>query len=190
MEGFFVMVALVGAYILYRMYKREREEDEVVGTMTPSYTATPDDVKIADETRDLVIETLKEMGCDYEEVNELRIDFVYQGERFLVEAKNDCYFINVYDLWWYDLSTCCEVEEFAAMQKAINEVNANASCTVLYTVNQETERIGVHTRKNVLFIRQIPDLKGYLTSVLDDFFKVQRAVLTEIEKCKVREEQK
>ena len=70
MEGFFVMVALVGAYILYRMYKREREEDEVVGTTTPSYTATPDDVKIADETRDLVIETLKEMGCDYEEVNE------------------------------------------------------------------------------------------------------------------------
>lgn len=190
MEGIIVIGALVVAYILYRMYRYERKKNDEVGPTTPSSTATLGDAKIAYETRDLVIETLKELGCDYKEVNNLRIDFVYQGEQFLIEATNDCYFINVYDLWWYQLSTHCEVEEFAAMQKAINEVNTNANCTVLYIVNQETERIGVHTRKNMLFIRQIPELTVYLTSVLDDFFKVQRAVLAEIEKCKVKEEQK
>jgi hypothetical protein len=41
----------------------------------------------------------------------------------------------------------------------------------------------------MLFVRQIPDLKGYLISTLNDFFKVQRSVMTEIEKCKVTEEQ-
>ena len=56
--------ALVVAYILCRMYKYERKKDEVVGATTPSSTATLGDAKIAYETRDLVIETLKEMGCD------------------------------------------------------------------------------------------------------------------------------
>ena len=48
--------------------------------------------------------------------------------------------------------------------------------------------IGIHSKKNMLFIRQIPDLKGYLISVLNDFFKIQRDVMTEIEKSKEVEE--
>ena len=42
---------------------------------------------------------------------------------------------------------------------------------------------------SMLFIQQIPNLEGYLASVLDVFFKVQRTVITEIERMKVTEEQ-
>ena len=151
------------------------------------------DVEFEHETRDLVLETLREMGCEYEEgtegENDIRIFFTYQGERFMIEADNECYFINIYDLWWHHMSTYCDVEEFSAMQKTINQINAKASCTVLYTINKEAEEIGVHSKKNMLFVRQIPDLKGYLVSTLNDFFKVQRSVMSEIEKCKVTEEQ-
>ena len=183
MEGFIVMAALLGVYLFYMMYKNEREAEMEVGT-----TNTPTGGYIK-ETRDLVLETLRELGCEYEEAEELKIYFDYQGERFMIEANNECLYINVYDLWWHRLSTYCEVEEFAAMQKAINDINSYANCTVLYTIKKEAEMIGVHSRKNMLFVRQIPDLKGYLASTLDDFFKVQRSVMIEIEKSKVTEKQ-
>ena len=140
------------------------------------------------ETRDLVLETLRGMGCAFEEADGHSIYFDYQGERFMIEASNECLFINVYDLWWHHMLTCCDVEEFANMQKTVNRINAHANCTVLYTINQKVEEIGVHSKKNILFVRQIPDLKRYLACTLDDFFKVQRAVMTEIEKCKLTEE--
>ena len=81
------------------------------------------------------------------------------------------------------------MEEFARLQKAINYINAFVTCTVLYIIHKELEQIGVHTKKSVLFIPQIPNIDGYLVSVLDDFFKTQRLVVTEIEKMKVKEEQ-
>ena len=61
--------------------------------------------------------------------------------------------------------------------------------TVLYTIHQESEQIGVHTMRNILFIPEIPKIESYLVSVLNDFFKTQRLVVTEIEKMKVKEEQ-
>ena len=92
-------------------------------------------------------------------------------------------------MWWYHISTYCDLDEFAAMQKTINRINAHVNCTVLYTINQEAEEIGVHSKKNMLFVRQIPGLKDYLVSVLNDFYNIRRDVLIEIEKCKVTAEQ-
>jgi hypothetical protein len=196
MEGFIVMATFLGVYMFYKMYKNDQEAS--MNSNTSVYVPVDVDTNadmdtIVHETRDLVLETLREMGCEYEEgtegENDIRIFFTYQGERFMIEADNECYFINIYDLWWHHMSTYCDVDEFAAMQKTINRINAHANCTVLYTINQEAEEIGVHSKKNMLFVRQIPDLKGYLVSTLNDFFKVQRSVMSEIEKCKVTEEQ-
>lgn len=197
----FLVVLIIGgvnAYIYFYDKKAQKEElerdlerlERIRQEIESENTKV--DVEFEHETRDLVLETLREMECEYgegTEENDIRIRFSYQGEQFMIEADNDCFFINIYDLWWYHISTYCDVDEFAAMQKTINRINAHVNCTVLYTINQEAEEIGVHSKKNMLFVRQIPDLKGYLISTLNDFFKVQRSVMTEIEKCKVTEEQ-
>ena len=82
------------------------------------------------------------------------------------------------------------MEEFARLQKAINYINAFVTCTVLYIIHKELEQIGVHTKKSVLFIPQIPNIDGYLVSVLNEFFRTQRLFLTELEKYKVNEDQR
>ena len=198
----FLVVLIIGgvnAYIYFYDKKAQKEElerdlerlERIRQEIESENTKV--DVEFEHETRDLVLETLREMGCEYEEgtegENDIRIFFTYQGERFMIEADNECYFINIYDLWWHHMSTYCDVEEFSAMQKTINQINAKASCTVLYTINQEAEEIGVHSKKNMLFVRQIPGLKDYLVSVLNDFYNIRRDVLIEIEKCKVTAEQ-
>ena len=182
---FHVIVILV-IIVVSSVWKYNHDKEEEVEEMTGS---VPTDSVIKHETRDLVLETLAKMGGNYIEDENQGIIFSYQGHQFKIIAENDCPFIEVYDLWWHHLSAYCEVEEFAYLQKAINKVNQSATCTVLYTINKEADEIGVHSKVCILFIRQIPNIEGYLIHVLDDFFQVERTVLTEIERVKVAEEQ-
>lgn len=138
----------------------------------------------------LVQSTLHKIGCEpemEERENVTYVYFTYQGEKFTIECNDSCKFVVVYDTWWHELSTYSEVEEIADLHKTINLANQYSSCTVVYSINNEIEQIGVHTRRTILFIPQIPDIDHYLISVLGDFFKVQRFVLAELEKCKVTE---
>ena len=140
----------------------------------------------------LVLCTLRKIGCEPETEERGNLTWVYftfQGEKFTIECNDSCRFIVIYDTWWYEMSVYSDVEDIANLHKVINLANQHASCTVIHTVNQEIEEIGVHSRRNILFIPQIPEIDQYLVSVLSDFFKVQRYVMTELEKCKVREEQ-
>lgn len=77
------------------------------------------------------------------------------------------------------------VEEIANLHKVVNQANQQVNCTLLYTTNNEIEEIGVHSRQNLLFVKEIPEPDKYLMSVLSGFFKAQRLVLAELEKCKV-----
>ena len=140
----------------------------------------------------LVLCTLRKIGCEPE--TEVRghntwVFFTYQGERFSIECNDSCQFIVLYDTWWYQISIYSDVDEIADLHRTINVANQHAICSVFYTVNKEIEQIGVHSKRNTLFIPQIPYIDQYLVSVLNDFFKVQRFVMTELEKCNVREEQ-
>jgi len=201
-----VLIVFVAAvmYQTYLYYRDERNDCYVEGSGIHEEEEAPvqipeqqesniqnerkTDMEVTMGTRDLVFQTLRRIGCEYREEEENRILFKYQGEPFMIIANDNSFFIDVYDNWWYSLSTYCEVDEFARLQKVINHVNAFVNSTVLYTIHQESEQIGVHTKRNILFIPQIPEIESYLVSVLDDFFKTQRLVVTEIERIKVKEE--
>ena len=142
------------------------------------------------QTRELIINVLKKLGCAAEietRAESIWVYFTYQGEKFTIECNDSCLFIVIYDTWWYQMSIYSDVEDIANLHKVINFVNQHANVTLIHTVNQEIEEIGVHSKRNILFISQIPEIDQYLVSVLNEFFKVQRYVVTELEKCKVTE---
>lgn len=155
------------------------EEDMSVGKCLDERTITG-----------LVLSTLRKIGCEPEMETHGNLNYVYftyQGEKFTIECNDDCFFIIIYDTWWYSISIYSDVEQIANLHKVVNLANQYAYCTLLYTTNKEIEEIGVHSKKNIIFIKEIPELDKYLIGTLDDFFKVQRFVLTELEKCKVTE---
>ena len=140
----------------------------------------------------LVLATLRRIGCEpeTEERNNLQYTyFTFQGEKFTIESNDTCKFITIYDAWWHGISIYSDVEDIANLHKAINFANQYVNCTILYTTNKEIEEIGVHCRRTVLFIKEIPEIDLYLRSILNDFFRAQRLVFTELEKCKVTENQ-
>lgn len=197
-----IWVILLGIYYFYHVYKasvkeKEAEEDrffEELKNGDSHNEVVADGPAYLDERSitGLVLCTLRKIGCEpeTEERGELTwVYFTYQGEKFTIECNDSCRFIVIYDTWWYQISVYSDVEEIADLHKVINLVNQCTNVTVIYTVNQEIEEIGVHSRRNILFIPQIPEIGQYLVNVLNDFFNVQRFVLTELEKCKVLEKQ-
>lgn len=195
-----ILVIMFAFWYFYRTYKasieeKEVEEDRSFEKPMDSENHLEDDAEVEhclDErtTTGLVTSTLRKMGCDPKtEVKGKRIwiYFTYQGENFTIECNDESFYINIYDTWWHGISIYSDVEEIANLHRVVNLANQYAYCTLLYTTNKEIEEIGVHSKKNILFIKEIPELDKYLMGTLDDFFKVQRFVLTELEKCKVTE---
>ena len=184
-------------WYLYRTYKASVEENEYCayeGTIVND-NKTEEDMNVGnclDErtTTGLVLSTLREIGCDPQtEMQEgiTYVYFTYQGEKYTIECNDSCYFIIIYDTWWYSISIYSDVEEIANLHKVVNLANQHVNCTLLYTTNNEIEEIGIHSRQTLLFRKEIPELDKYMMSVLSGFFKAQRLVLTELEKCKVLE---
>lgn len=184
-------------WYLYHTYKASVEENEEVyrayeGT-TVNDNKTEEDMsveKCLDERTitGLVLSILRKIGCEPEMETHGNLNYVYftyQGEKFTIECNDDCFFINIYDTWWYSISIYSDVEEIANLHRVVNLANQHVNCTLLYTTNNEIEEIGVHSRQNLLFIKEIPELDKYLMGALSGFFKAQRLVLTELEKCKV-----
>ena len=195
-----ILVIMFAFWYFYRTYKASIEENEIDGNRPfedslDSENHLEDDAEVEPclddrTTTGLVTSTLRKMGCDPKtEVKGKRmwIHFTYQGENFTIECNDENFYITIYDTWWHGISIYSDVEEIANLHRVVNIANQYAYCTLLYTTNKEIEEIGVHSKKNILFIKEIPELDKYLIGTLDDFFKVQRFVLTELEKCKVTE---
>lgn len=178
-----ILVGL-GLYTLFFYYKsRINEQDD-------SIDYSEEEQREIVPTRTLVMRILRSIGSEpLAEENTGRIFFSYQGEQFFIACSNDSPFITIYDVWWYQISMDADIEEFACMQKAVNSINAYANCTALYSTNEEERVFGLHLKKNIPFIVQIPNIEVYLRSTLEDFFTAQRAIITEMERNKVKEEQ-
>ncbi|MBP1539633.1 MAG: hypothetical protein ILA29_04685 [Prevotella sp.] len=197
MEYFIITVVSVIVIYLSRQYMGtdEYESGEVLNLSNQEQRSEEANVMKTEndsDTVNLVYEVLRKIGCEPAEEkqigDEYYVYFNYQGETFLIIAKRDTKWINVYDLWWYSLSSYKDIEEFSILRKLINEENKNGSYIVFYTINNENEQIDVHTKKNVLFIPQIPDIDQYLISVLQYFFETKRNIFIELEKHKVVKE--
>ena len=180
-------------YMTERRQTKEEEENLSSQSLMNNDNKTEEDMNVGkclDERTitGLVLSILRKIGCEPEMETQGNLNYVYftyQGEKFTIECNDDCFFIIIYDTWWYSISIYSDVEEIANLHKVVNLANQQVNCTLLYTINKEIEEIGVHSRQNLLFIKEIPEPDKYLMSVLSGFFKAQRFVLAELEKCKV-----
>ena len=196
----FLELAAAGiVYSIYKYWKERREEREAAEEEENVQEEQVNDGNIKEVrinnitvanmgTRDLVLDTLAKIGCKYtiEEGNN-RICFNYQGENFVIDADNEYRMINVWDLWWGEQSLY-DVDSLSRLKRAINLANINASTNIFYTVNNAEGIVGVHSRMNILFVPQIPNIEGFLQAMLAEFFATHRLVARELDKIKVEEE--
>jgi len=140
------------------------------------------------KTRDLVLKTIKNIGCSYElDEKDERIIFKYQGATFAVDAEDGCPFINIWYLWWgeYELY---DIDNLSRLRRTINDANIKFATSAFYSINETGGTLDIHSKRNALFIEQIHDIAGYFKALLDEFFRNRIFILTEVEKIKKEEE--
>ena len=177
------VLALIGWVIqgveMVNEYRRNKQLKNMKPQETQSSLQQQQEVL---HTKDLVIRTLRAIGCEpsVNEEDENRIDFQYQGGNFFIITADGYVFTYLYFIWWYD-APLDNIDALSAIQKAVNNANcADIGCNVMYTINQEENNIGVHSRCQMLFSPEISTLEEYLRAKLQELFKVRNNVVMAI----------
>ena len=136
-------------------------------------------------TRQLALNVIEHIGSTPQYTEEGRIQFEYQGIIFLMEAANDCMFVNLIWPWCHNFSKF-DIDEFARVRQVVNEINVQGTVSVVYTL-ADSDDVAVHIKKHFLFISQIPQIEDYLKLILKNFFDIERRLELEIERLKMQE---
>ncbi len=189
-----VVAILVAAYNYFRDKSDEDEADDgdaaprsdMSNQQEPNMVGT--DQMVKRNTRDFFLDILSKIGCQYEiDEDDDTIIFAYQGEYFQVYARDESPFVTLYDTHWAHIELC-DIDEFARLQKAINQSNINNSVITVYTIDEAGGNVDVHCKSVVLFIPELPSIADYLRLELGEFFRVHNSISAEMEKLRKAEQ--
>lgn len=162
------------------------KKDEVQMDDTEEKEVKPEEKKEAEialsgdfGTVEFVKDALTKLGCQYD-VNEEggRIGFMFQGGYFTINVANDSMMIIIYFLHWMD-HNIEDIDGFSDLRRIINECNLSSNVTTVYTIDEEENKVVVHSRKRIVFAPQIPHYEIYLKNMLQSFFDASSYVTYE-----------
>lgn len=182
-----VILAFVVIYNLYRYYHEDNSYEycPVVTDASDNHQITETNMEETISTRQLALKTIENIGSTPQYTEEGRIQFEYQGVIFLMEAANDCMFVNLIWPWCHSFSKF-DIDELSRVRQVVNDINMRGTLSVFYGIT-DSDDVAVHIKKHFLFVQQIPDLEGYLKLTLDSFFRTARTLDIEVEKCRLQE---
>lgn len=182
-----ILTAFIVIYNIWRYNHEDENED-----YSPMDTNAIDNNQVIEtvmeeriSTRQLALNVIENIGSTPQYTEEGRIQFEYQGIIFLMEAANDCMFVNLIWPWCHKFSKF-DIDEFARVRQVVNEINLQGPVSVFYTI-ADSDDVAVHLKKHFLFVSQIPQIEDYLRLILRNFFETARELNLEIEKCRMHE---
>ena len=184
------IIGILAFVVIYNVWRYYHEDDSY--EYSPVVTETSENNQVVEttmeetiSTRQLALRTIENIGSTSQYTEEGRIQFEYQGVIFLMEAVNDCMFVNLIWPWCHSFSKF-DIDEFARVRQVVNDINARGTASVFYGIT-DSDDVAVHIKKHFLLVPQISDLEGYMKLMLDSFFRTARTLDLEIEKCRLQE---
>ena len=138
------------------------------------------------QTRKLVTDTLQRMNCQVEEDENGYFEFEYQGVHFVIEAEDDCLYINLVWPWCYTIPLY-DADAYSRLRKIVNDLNSLGTCSLFYFPHKETDEMVVHLKANMLFMSEIGPIDAYLAGAISGLFKIVNQLNLEMEKMKLEE---
>lgn len=134
------------------------------------------------DTQELVCEVLTKLGCQYEvDKDKEEIKFLFQGGAFIVHTSENSFWIEIYYLVWleHDMD---DIDGYADLRRIVNEANKYPNVVTVYTIDNDQNKVVLHSYVQILFVSQIPHLEIYLKGTLDGFYKNCNYVYSEFHK--------
>ena len=182
-----ILTVFIVIYNVWR-YNRENDSDDYGSNIEPepkNNEVNGTNMEETISTRQLALNVIENIGSTPQYTEEGRIQFEYQGVIFLMEADNECLFVNLIWPWCHHFSKF-DIEEFARVRQVVNEINLRESVSVVYTIS-DSDDVALHIKKHFLLVPQIPEVEEYLRMILNSFFRTARMLELEIEKCRMQE---
>lgn len=170
-----VALALWPAIIVYISWKREKKIiSSIKNGPSPAPQAKP-------STKELVISTLKKMGCNPEKNEDGNIGFMYQGDDFYLSLQEDVPFVMIWYPWWGTINTDNPVLPY--LKEIINAVNISSFITTVFMAENEGDKeIGIHSHCHTFFTESALEPEEHLKLILDSFFDTRNAIKENIDK--------
>ena len=184
METIISTIVIVACTYFFTRRKAKPTEQEPDVSTQPEASADIQQEEKQEEpphTKDLCIELLKQLNCEVfvSEEEENRLDFKYQGEHFIIDATNESFFINIWDPGWY-VVPLDDLEQMSNVRKAVNTINNYSGTTIVYYIEEEGQKFVLHSKRQCILTKDIPQVKEYLKALLGDFFTAQNKLREEI----------
>lgn len=178
----FIVIALVGCYIFYRLDKKSNCSDgESITVPEENDSTSPTDKDENDESKDetmdtrtLCLELLKKMNCEVsvDPEDENALSFTYQNGHFVINVDDK--FIRLSFLFWYDIDLE-DLDLVAKARRLINDMNVNQpSPCIVYSIDDEQGKMHVHSIIRTLFVKEIPAIEDFLRYNLNMHFSARQ----------------
>ena len=135
-------------------------------------------------TKQLMVSTLTQIGCQPTVNEDDTIAVTYQGEHFHIELSG--LYTQIWDLGW----ACVNVNdpELPKIREAVNHTNFDFGPTVVMTFPDDKGTMYFHSRLGILLHPDIPEIENYLRSNLDMFFRAKQAVRQNFQQITVEQQ--
>ena len=193
--GWHIFGIIVGIviYSIYRYSHEDSDEDKSESKDIIPNDETKNDqnqkeqrmIEEKPKTKELAMNLLAKLGTEPKATEEGRIQFEYQGVLFLMEAVDECLFVNLIWVWCHSFSKY-DIDEFARVRQVVNDINMRDSVSLFYTVS-DSDEVAVHIKKHFLLTSQILNTEEYLRTIINSFFRTARTLDVEIEKMRIQE---
>lgn len=158
-----ILIILIGL-IIGIAFGRKSERKLTSGLFVPKHDSAGNDSK---GENSLPVRIIKDMGIQYELLDDGRCIFTYQGEHLYIDyASKDPRFFRIVDIRWFGVPAD-DIDKVCLVQKVINICNAAATCKYVYNIDKEDNCLDVSSMREMFLPSDITEAKEYMRITLD-----------------------
>lgn len=181
-----IALALWPAILVLLSKRREKNMMQLISQQQALYASATLTNKEKEEeakltTEELVVSTLKKIGCSPEKDENGNIAFMYQGDDFYVSLQEDSPFIMIWYPWWGTISS--DNPTLPYLKEVINAINISSFITTVVMGEEDDDKeIGIHSHCHTFFAESEFNPEDHLKLLLDSFFDTRDAIKDSINK--------
>ena len=135
-------------------------------------------------TRDLFIETLVRLGGEYlirsEVSTEYDIKFKYSECKFMANATNESYDVDIWFPNWYSIDLGDD-ETCDYIKNLVNDLNYVCKSKFFYTTHKDDNLLRLHSSISFQLLPNIPNIEEYVSGKLNQIISDQQWFIQKME---------
>ena len=136
------------------------------------------------QAKDLFIETLVRLGGEYlirsEVSTEYDIKFKYSECKFMANATNDSYDVDIWFPNWYSIDLGDD-ETCEYVKNLVNDLNYVCKSKFFYTTHKDENLLRLHSSISFQLLPNIPNIEEYVSGKLNQIISDQQWLIQKME---------